>query len=363
MTILEEPDACSPVLNPVAYQFSSTAETAIVKLEMESELFLGDFTEIAQLDAPLDADNLVTFRLERLLESQLQYSSPATDQATAFRPKQLCLRYRIQYAEFNTGDLIENLVFTEHVTKYAFLGGFPFQEYPDRATTLPVTGKLLQHLPADRQIGMGQAHWLNFISENAETLDFVFTVFYTDNSIKQVNASFGTAQAYEPVLLPVGFDAHDYNEPGKTVFRISLGELGVTLYPLDTTYWPDPHEFHFWTRKGAFESLLCTGLHQDTAEDESLSFELETPTGYATGQALARHYYQDRTEGGTVNTGYFLNRDSFNAAREIFRKLDAFKRVGGAYLPVNIQEDSHKGLDNRDPLQGFSFHYQYAFPG
>lgn len=368
VTLSVQPDELMLSRNPIPYRLTSDLGGSdirfIIRLEIESQLGLGDFTQVGEFVKVADpAAKRADFDISNELDDLLDYIEPngvGTLKATGLTH---CKRYRIQYADFD-----ENTppTFNTSPERYALKGGWYFRDFPGRTTLLPTGNKLLTTRPQqNRQFYIGQYEWMWLLPENdGEQILLTITVNFADGSQQQLTASYGTTVKYLPVGLPLHDSVHEYSQlnPNDAITTISFAALGeeITVRNSFESY-AFLREFLYANSLGGFDSLVTYGggeLEETITKTRSESF---VPFSYGVRFRPFKAFNAEMLSRQTQRIGY-RSRAERDAAKDALLSERIYLREGNGYVPILIAEADITNEPDGDFRYRLEFEFEYAFP-
>lgn len=366
VTLTTQPDSIMLTGNPIAYELTSDLVGAnlvlLIRLEVESEFGMLDFTEIGQFRKVADSNKTAVFRIEALLASVMSYQTPDPAASTLQEGRQQCKRYRIQYAD---SDDDTAPVYSQSDDRFALKAAWNAQTFPNRSTVLPTQNQLLSTRPTTKRAFLiGQFEWMWLLPDTAgEEIDLEIEVTYIDGSTDSITpVNYGTTQLYLPIAIPLHDSLHNYSGlvPGKEIASINFRALGETINTAPNFEgFAFQRELLYINSLGGYDSLITYGQGQRSEEVVKDEAELFLPFNYTANSRQFATFNVQTQATERLSSGYRTKAER-DAALDIIRSNEIYLRNEDAYIPINILGQSITNEQDGDYRYKLDFEFSYA---
>jgi hypothetical protein len=351
--------------NPITYQLveiDPAIQYVHLRLFCETASQTNTFFLLAELE--MKPQNFeVIFYLQEYLDKALQADLPTFNTSTTFATRQTCKKYKVSYALQDAATHYLDLEFIDdNTTSYAHLGGFEIEDFPTKGTwQLPKNSQFLTKLPyliVDRD----QQAYISFMPfANNTNLAAGFTIILDDHS-SYTNALLINAKAYQPIIIPIGFDERNYLAAlpaGRSIKQIDLTIATKTIsFQIVQNYWlQTKKELHYFNSSGGWDSLLCTGTDEQNIEVDKATHQHYLAYNYLQTDSPQRTYNQAKQRTGKLRSGYLPKAIATVMIEELLMSPSVLLRQNDSFLPLIIttkKANYHKG----DEFKGF-FEVEY----
>lgn len=261
------------------------------------------------------------------------------------------------------------LTFYQGATRFFYLGGFNYLQFPEHIAFRPGFTRLLSVMPKSRHVLRNQfvpIYWLP--TGNASIHSFFRQVHYSDGSTSGlIITQVSDIRKGEVKVLQIN-EAELWEHEEKEVRYISvlIGSDYIHLY-LANPNSPHVREFYFVNSRGGLDSLITTGEATEELNIEREEVQKFIQKGYTSIDGEFSHTNIKARSRFSVATG-FMDEEEYKAAREILYSPRVFLKVPSGFdgkpdylIPINVEASNVPLKQDGNYLYSLSFEYRYAF--